>query len=63
MAAFEQTLPALGNAAPWVDDASANAGAHGHDVGRAPLPGTPRERVLEAVPPFAFLAMPEQDLG
>jgi hypothetical protein len=63
MAAFEQTLPALGNTAPWAQDATTDAAARARDVGRAPLPGTPRERVLEAVPPFAFLAMPEQDLG
>jgi hypothetical protein len=63
MAAFEATLPMPGEAAPWADDTTADATARIRDIGRAPLPGAPRRRVLEPVPPFAFLAMPEQDLG
>ena len=61
---FAETLPLLGEAAPWSRDATADAAAQRRTlVGRAPLPGEPRSRVLEAVPAFAFLAMPEQDLG
>ena len=63
MAAFEQTLPVRGDAAPWAQDATADAAVGAHEIGRAPLPGTPRQRVLEPVPAFAFLVMPEQDLG
>jgi hypothetical protein len=62
----EESLAVLGHAAPWSGDATADAATAGATrramVGRAPLPGELRTRVLEAVPPFAFLAMPEQDL-
>jgi hypothetical protein len=62
--ALTETLPLLGEAAPWTRDATANAAAERRIlVGRAPRPGESRSRVLEAVPAFAFLAMPEQDLG
>jgi hypothetical protein len=64
--ALEATLPVLEAAAPWSGDTTADAAtAHAARramIGRAPLASAPRARVLEAVPPFAFLAMPEQDL-
>jgi hypothetical protein len=62
MATFEATLPGLGHTAPWARDATTDVAPRRRDVGHAPLPGAPRQRMLEPVPPFAFLAMPEQEL-
>lgn len=56
-----ETLPLLGEAAPWTRDATADAAAHRRIlVGRAPLPGEPRSRVLEAVPAFTFSQCPSR---
>jgi hypothetical protein len=59
----EDGLPLLADAAQWALDGAADTAAQQRTpISRAPLPGAPRPRVLEAVPEFAFLAMPEQDL-
>jgi hypothetical protein len=60
---LEETLFVLGDVAPLARDGTAEAAAQGRiHLGSAPLRPSPRTRVFEAVPEFAFLAMPAQDL-
>ena len=43
-------------------ESAADPGQQRTGISRAPVPGQYRRRLLEAVPEFAFLAIPEQDL-
>jgi hypothetical protein len=60
--AAAQTMSLADDAGSWALDL-ADVAEQRTRIAHAPLPGAPRPRVLEAVPPFAFLAMPEQRLA
>jgi hypothetical protein len=60
---FEDTLPVHDDSAAWALEGAADSAAQ-QSIGISPgrRHGPARPRLLEAVPEFAFLAMPEQDL-
>ena len=58
---LEDTLPVLDDPAAWALEGTADSAAQ-QRTGILRGRGRHRPRLLEAVPEFAFLAMPEQDL-
>ena len=58
---FEDTLPVLDDSAAWALEGTGDAYTQ-QRTGILRAQGRHQPRMLEAVPEFAFLAMPEQDL-